>query len=110
MLLVQIIRIPAEGVSAIRIDRALMPNPGGKLERRLRSADGRIEVHMLSFPSRQALDAYRAHRTRVEHMPLLTESGAKAELLELADIESAQFSTLGLQTTHYELRTPLTST
>ncbi len=90
MMLVQIVRIPAEGVTAFqRFESAvlpLMPNYGGKLERRLRSADGRIEVHMLSFPSQQALDAYRADPVRVEHLPLLAESGAVAELLELADV------------------------
>ena len=94
MLLVQIVRIPAEGVAAFQqfesVVLPLMPNYGGKLERRLRSADGRAEVHVLSFPSQEALDAYRADAVRVEHLPLLAESGAVAELLELDDVGTAQ--------------------
>ncbi len=93
MLLMQIVRIPAEGVAAFQqfesVVLPLMPNYDGQLQRRLRSADGRIEVHLLSFRSQQALDAYRADPVRVENLPLLTESGAVAEPMELIDIETA---------------------
>lgn len=92
MLLVQIVRIPAEGVDAFQrfesLVLPLMPNYGGGLLRRLRSADGCVEVHVLSFPSEEQLDAYRADPLRVEHLPVLKESGAVAELLEMADVEA----------------------
>ncbi len=90
MILAQIVRIPSAGVDAFQrfesIVLPLLPRYGGRLDRRLRSADGRIELHVLSFPSNDALDAYRADPIRVEHLHLLAESGAEAELLELADV------------------------
>ena len=97
MVLVQIVRIPAEGVDAFQrfesIVLPLMPNHGGGLLRRLRSADGGIEVHVLSFPSQEALDAYRTDPARLEHLPLLKESGAVAELLEMTDVENLEART-----------------
>ena len=90
MILAQIVRIPSAGVEVFQrfesIVLPLLPRYGGRLDRRLRSADGRIELHILSFPSSHALDAYRADPIRTEHLHLLAEAGAAAELLELADV------------------------
>jgi hypothetical protein len=90
MILAQIVRIPPAGVEVFQrfesIVLPLMPRYGGRLDRRLRSADGRVELHILSFPSHDALDAYKADPIRVEHLHLLAEAGAVAELLELADV------------------------
>ncbi|MFI6106039.1 GNAT family N-acetyltransferase [Streptomyces sp. NPDC051310] len=43
---------------------ALLPRHGGRLERRLRTADGLSEVHLLTFPSRAAYRAYLADPDR----------------------------------------------
>ena len=87
-----IARIPAAGVEAFRGYEAgvipLMPRNGGVLERRLRSGDGLIEVHVVSFPDAAAFEAYRADPDRAAFAPLLAESGAELELLTVTDVES----------------------
>ena len=51
LLLVQIVRIPPEGVAEFQryesLVLPLLPKYGGKLERRFRSADGQIEIHVV---------------------------------------------------------------
>jgi hypothetical protein len=55
-----------EGIGAFRRFEAavlpLIPECGARLERRLRTLDGRFEIHIASFPSGDALDRYRADR------------------------------------------------
>ena len=90
MLWVQIVRIPADGVADLQLYESrvlpLLPKYGGHLERRLRSADGCFELHVVSFPSAHDLDRYRADPERQAHLPLLERSGAKTELIEVTDI------------------------
>jgi hypothetical protein len=78
MILAQIVLIPSAGVDAFQrfesIVLPLMPRDGGRLDRRLRSADGRVELHILSFPSNDAVEAYKADPIRVEHLHLLAEA------------------------------------
>ena len=92
MLLAQIVRIPAVGVSDFQAFESLvlplLPRHGGALVRRVRGDDGRFEVHLVSFPSRDALDAYLADPERVDALPLRDSSGAQFELVEVADVES----------------------
>lgn len=92
MLLVQIVRIPAAGVEDFQryesLVLPLLPKYGGVLERRLRSADGQIEIHVVSLPSQDALDRYRADPERQQHLALLERSGAITELIELMDVET----------------------
>ena len=89
VLLVQIVRTPDDGIAAFQryesLVLPLLPKYSGKLERRLRSADGQVEVHIVSFPTRDALDRYRADPVRQQHLPLLESSGAKTELIEVSD-------------------------
>ncbi|GAA3390224.1 hypothetical protein [Cryptosporangium minutisporangium] len=42
----------------------LLPDHGALVERRVRSADGCTEAHLLSFPSREAIDAFDADPRR----------------------------------------------
>jgi hypothetical protein len=90
--LVQIVRVPAHGVAAFRryesLVLPLLSRHGGLLERRLRAADGLTEVHILSFPSRDAFDAYMRDPDRQRHLALKDESAASAELLEVTDVPS----------------------
>jgi hypothetical protein len=89
---VQIVRIPAHGVDAFRRYEALvlplLPRHGGLLERRLRTADGLTEVHVLSFPSRDAFGAYMRDPERQQHLALKESSEASAELVEVVDVGS----------------------
>ena len=90
MLLVQTLRVPAEGVETLRRFEAavlsLLPKYGARLERRLRSPDGRVEIHIVWFPSCDALEGYQADPRRQEHLHLLRESRAEIELLAVADV------------------------
>ena len=87
---VLVARIPAAGVEDFqRYEEAVLPllaEHGGRLARRLRSASGGIEVHVVEFASPGAFSAYRADPRRAVHHPLLEASGAETELLELEDV------------------------
>ena len=67
---------------------ALLPGHGGRLTRRLRSADRLVEVHLVEFPSTEAFASYRDDPRRTALAELLRASGAKIELLELYDAEA----------------------
>jgi predicted ArsR family transcriptional regulator len=88
---VLVARVPESGLAAFEAyERAVLPllaGHGGRLERRLRAADGRTEVHLVSFPSRERFAAYRDDPRRAEHAHLLAESGARTELFELGDTD-----------------------
>ena len=90
MIHVLVARIPAEGVAAFRryedLVLPLLAEHGGRLERRLARDDGRVEVHIVWFPSFGAFEGYRDDPARVAHAELLARSGAAAELLELRDL------------------------
>ena len=90
MLLIAIVRIPPEGVPDYLAyeDRVLplLAEHGATLERRLRTADGTTEIHVLRFPSPAALEAYMGDPRRDEHRPLLEASGAATEVLRMEDV------------------------
>ncbi|HTA13404.1 MAG TPA: hypothetical protein VK781_00935 [Solirubrobacteraceae bacterium] len=90
---VLIARIPAEGVSAYQeYETAVLPllcEHEGTLERRLRSSDGLVEVHVVGFSSHAAFRAYMEDPRRVALQPLLASSGASAELHELVDVDGS---------------------
>jgi hypothetical protein len=87
---VLIAEVPASGVESFgRYEDAVLPllaDHGGRLERRLRSPDGRREIHVLWFPHPQALDAFRGDPRRLRLARLLDASGAQAELLAVEDV------------------------
>ncbi|WP_040875567.1 GNAT family N-acetyltransferase [Streptomyces purpureus] len=62
---------------------ALLPRHGGRLERRLRTGDGLSEVHLLRFPSRKALAAFRADPERAE---LAAGVEVTVRVLEVTDV------------------------
>jgi hypothetical protein len=88
-----IFRIPAEGVAAFRAyEDAVLPllgEHGGRLDRRLRSADGRMEVHIVSFNDDAAFAAYRADERRKSRAQLLEASGASVDVVRVNDVEDA---------------------
>jgi hypothetical protein len=63
VLVLVIARIPPEGLvdHAAHEDRVLprLPAHGAKLERRLRTRDGTTEIHVIRFPSQDALEHYQ---------------------------------------------------
>ena len=65
----------------------LLARHGGRLERRLRTADGAVEVHLLSFGSATAWHAYRDDPERLGHRPLLAGAEVGSRVLEgLVDV------------------------
>ena len=88
--LVLLARIPAAGIDAFRAYEAqvlpLLAEHGGTLQRRLRNADGTIEVHLVGFPSDAAFQHYRRDPKRASHAALLEQSSAMLELLFLDDV------------------------
>ncbi|RST14396.1 N-acetyltransferase [Streptomyces sp. WAC05374] len=59
---------------------SLLPRHGGRLERRLRTADGLSEVHLLTFPSE---DAYRAYLADPGRTP---DGRITARVLEVTEV------------------------
>jgi hypothetical protein len=83
-------RMPAAGVTSFQAYEeavlTLLRAHGGTLERRLRSMDGRIEVHIISFATNLQFEAYRTDQRRAEHAALFNESGAEAEVQLVVDV------------------------
>ena len=68
----------------------LLARHGGRLDRRLRTADGRTEVHLLSFADRAGYDAYLADADRTAAGHLLDGLDAhdlRRRLLEVTDAD-----------------------
>lgn len=90
LVLALIARVPASGVSDFQAYEArvlpLIAEYGGTLERRLRNADGTVELHVLRFTTRDGLDRFRQDERRIEAAPFLLQSGAAVELMELQDV------------------------
>ncbi|MEZ5946983.1 MAG: hypothetical protein R3C13_02940 [Hyphomonas sp.] len=86
------IDIPAQGLDAFNAyeDRVLsrLEAHGGQLGMRMRSPDGRREVHLLTFPDAVAREAFLADPERESHRHLWTESGARADTLELERLDA----------------------
>jgi enamine deaminase RidA (YjgF/YER057c/UK114 family) len=63
----------------------LLARHGGRLDRRLRTADGRTEIHLLSFADRAGYDAYLADPDREVAGRLLDGLDVRRRLLEVTD-------------------------
>ncbi len=83
-------RVPPEGLEAFeRYEAAVLPlleDHDGRLLRRLRSTDDRVEVHLVEFASEAALARYRGDPRRLAARVLLERSGASIELLQVRDV------------------------
>jgi hypothetical protein len=79
-----IARIPPAGVADFQAYESsvlpLLAEHAARLEHRFRAADGCLEVHVLHFPTAEALTAYRDDPRRAELAPALDASGATTEL------------------------------
>ena len=88
--LVLAVDLPDGGVDAFRRYEdavlPLLPLHGGRLERRLRSADGRSEVHVVSFASETGYASYLADPERQAHRELLDGVEVVQRLLRVEDV------------------------
>ena len=64
----------------------LLPRHGGRLERRLRSADALTEVHVVSFGSQDGLDSYLADGERQSYRGLLDGLDIAQRVLVVEDV------------------------
>ncbi|WP_247507576.1 antibiotic biosynthesis monooxygenase [Bradyrhizobium sp. 1] len=87
---VLVARIPPEGIADFRAYEdavvPLLPEFNGCLERRLRSPDGTVEMHIVSFASEADFQNYRNDPRRTAHARLLEKSSATLELLPMASV------------------------
>jgi hypothetical protein len=85
-----IARIPHEGIEDFRAYEdavlPLLPEFNGRLERRLRNADGTVEMHIISFASATDFQNYRNDPRRTVQARLLEKSSAKLELLPMTNV------------------------
>ena len=65
----------------------LLQMHGGQLQRRLRNADGTVEIHIVHFLNRDDFESFRNDLRRAAAAPLLTASGATSELIEVEDVD-----------------------
>ena len=90
--LVMTARVPMAGVARFqayeKLVLPLLADHGGDLQRRLRNADGTIEVHIVRFPSADRLARFRADPRRIAAAPLLTASAAVIEVFEAMDVDA----------------------
>lgn len=88
--LVLVARVPPEGVGDFQAyEDAVLPllaRHGGRLERRLRNAEGTAEVHIVSFATAEGFEAFRADPERARAQPLMATSAASSELFEMSDV------------------------
>jgi len=84
------IRIPAEGIEDFRAYEdavlPLLPEFNGRLERRLRSPDGTVEMHIVSFASDADRQNYLNDPRRKAQGWLLERSSAKSESLPMSNV------------------------
>jgi hypothetical protein len=82
--------IPAGGTAAFQEYESrvlpLLDRHGGRLERRLRSADDLVEVHVVSFASRAGYEAYLADPDRVRHRQRLVGVDVAQRIIEVTDV------------------------
>jgi hypothetical protein len=64
----------------------LLPRHGGRLERRMRSQDGLIEVHIVSFETQSGYESYAADPERQSHRDALTGVDVLQRLLQVTDV------------------------
>jgi hypothetical protein len=68
----------------------LLERHGGRLDRRLRTADGRTEIHLLSFADRAGYDAYLADPDRAAAERLLDGRDVQRRLWEVTDADPSR--------------------
>jgi hypothetical protein len=88
--------VAAEGVAAFRryesLVLPLLDRHDGRLERRLRSADGLVEIHVVSFASPAGYESYMADPERVRHRDLLAGVDLHQRILDVHDVEDLSSS------------------
>lgn len=90
LIIVMVADVPEDGVDAFQEYESrvlpLLARHGGRLERRLRSVDSLVEVHIVSFDSREGYESYIADPERMSHRSPLTDVHLGQRVLEVQDV------------------------
>jgi hypothetical protein len=90
LIILMVADIPEDGIDAFqRYENLVLPildQHGGRLERQLRSADGRVEVHIVSFDSRTGFDSYMADPDRLAHRELLAGVNLGQRVIDVHEV------------------------
>ena len=90
LIIVMLADIPEDGISAFQQYESrvlpLLDRHGGRLERRFRTSDGRVEVHIVSCDDRAGLDSYLADPDRAAHRQLLARVNVRQKALEVHEV------------------------
>jgi hypothetical protein len=93
LVIAMIADVPADGIEIFQeYERRVLPLLGrhhGRLERRLRAGDAQVEIHLVSFASRQGYESYLADPERVAHRHLLDPAPPTQRILEMTDVDVA---------------------
>ncbi|MGN9774482.1 hypothetical protein ACTMS0_01675 [Micromonospora sp. H33] len=88
--LVALVELTADAVEAGRAyeDRVLglLARHGGRVERRLRTGDGRSEVHVIRFDTRAGYDSFLADPERVALRADLGDAAPTSRVLEVQEV------------------------
>lgn len=87
---VMVADLPTDAVAAFqRFESLVLPllaRHGGRLERRLRTADALNEIHVVSFDSQSGYESYMADEERQSHKSLLDGLEVMQRLFEVQDV------------------------
>lgn len=90
LLLVALVELAADAVEAGQRYEdevlALLARHDGGLERRLRTGDGRTEVHLLRFASRAAYEGFLADPARAALCAALGDAAPTGRVLEVHEV------------------------
>jgi hypothetical protein len=90
LIIVMVADVPEDRVDAFQEYESrvlsLLGRHGGRLERRLRSMDSLVEVHIVSFKSREGYESYIADPERMNHRSPLTDMHVGQRVLEVQDV------------------------
>lgn len=90
VVIVLLARVPVAGIVDFLAYEArvlpLLAEYGGVLQRRLRMADGTVELHIVRFSDPAGLDRFRQDPRRAAAAWLLERSGATTEMFSMADV------------------------
>jgi hypothetical protein len=70
----------------------LLDRHGGRLDRRLRSVDDRVEVHLLAFDSATGYQAFLDDPERAALRPLLAGLDVRTRVLQVRDVPAGRSS------------------
>ncbi len=90
LIIAMIADVADDGVAAFQTYESrvlpLLGRHGGRLDRRLRTADSRVEVHVISFASRAGYESYMADPERMAHRELLADVDVSQRILDVHDV------------------------